>query len=189
MASAGAIAQDQPASLRPDTGEAGGPEGLDGMVRVRVTALDHHRRLLLNLTRRDFHLFENKREQTIQYFSSRADEPLNLGVLIDDSRDTLDEPDPPDWRLLSQFVHQSIGAGDQAFVASFDESTHFRTPWTTDLRALDDALRESLGRAQDRATALYDAIYTVCEERFSGAVGRKVLVVVSDSLDDFSARP
>lgn len=159
------------------------------MVRVRVTVLDRHRHLLLNLTQGDFRIFEDKQEQTIRYFSSHTEEPLSLGILIDDSRNTLDEPDAPDWRLLSQFVHQTIGAGDQAFVASFDESTRLRTPWTKDLGALDDALRESLASTQDRATALYDAIYTVCEERFSGAPGRRVLVVVSDSLDDYSARP
>lgn len=182
MVSAGTVAQDHrmpPAPL---------PSG-EAEVLVRVTALDRRRHLLLDLTQRDFRIFEDKQEQTIRYFSSHTEEPLSLGILIDDSRNTLDEPDPPDWRLLSQFVHQTLGAGDEAFVATFDERTHFQTPWTANLSALDDALRASLAKTRDRATALYDAIYTVCEERFSGAPGRRVLVVVSDSLDDFSARP
>src|SRR5258705_425901 len=57
------------------------------LVTVPVTVMDRGGRYVPNLTRRDFHVFENGVEQRIAYFAT-VDQPFTVVLLIDTSGST-----------------------------------------------------------------------------------------------------
>lgn len=156
-------------------------------MKLWVLATDAHRKLVLNLSASDFQIFEENRRQQITSFSRRATEPLALGLLIETSRSRLYEPDPAGWRPYSEMLHKLLRPGDRAFVSTFAEDV--ATPlasYTGDLAELDRALQEVFTTPTKGITGLYDAIYTLSDERFAGEPGRRALIVVSDSPDNYS---
>jgi VWFA-related protein len=162
----------------------GTPAAAQGdMVKLWVVAFTGSRRLVQDLTQKDFRVFLDNREQQIAYFSPKVVEPLYLGLLIDASEYTLDEPDLPDWQSVSRFLRMLLGREDHAFVARFNEKAYLLSDWTDDTVVLDDALRRAFTTKPQGIGALSDAVYTVCEERFSGVTGRKALIVISNSPD------
>jgi len=52
-------------------------------VIVPVTVTDYKGRLISNLTRSDFKVFEDGREQKIEFFSRQANQPIVLGLVLD----------------------------------------------------------------------------------------------------------
>ena len=165
----------------PASGAGGG-----SMVKLRVLATGRGRKLVLDLDARDFRVFDNARQQRITYFSRHASEPLALGLLIDTSRSRLYEPDPESWQTYSQWLHRLLRPGDRAFVATFAEKAALLSALTGDPGQLDTDLRRAFGAPAAGTAGLYDAIYTLSEERFAGEKGRKALIVVSDSPDNYS---
>jgi VWFA-related protein len=156
------------------------------MVRLWVLATSRGRKLVLDLNAADFRVFDDDRQQRITYFSRRSGEPLALGLLIDTSRSRLYEPDPESWQTYSQWLHRLLRPGDRAFVATFAEKAALLSPPTEDLGQLDNDLKLAFSASPAGTTGLYDAIYTLSEERFAGETGRKALLVVSDSGDNYS---
>jgi hypothetical protein len=55
------------------------------VVNVFVTVRDRKGNLIKDLNQEDFTLFENGRQQPIQYFSRETDLPLTIGLIIDAS--------------------------------------------------------------------------------------------------------
>ena len=60
------------------------------LVNVLFTVTDKKDHMILNLNQDDFRLFEDKKPQTIRYFSRETDLPLRIGVLIDTSNSVRD---------------------------------------------------------------------------------------------------
>jgi len=170
-----------PASRDSSTSAAG-----DGLVKLWVLAEGPRRKLVLDLKADDFQIFDEGQVQKVAYFSAPSREPLALGILIETSRSRLYEPDPADWRPYSDLLHKVLRPGDEAFVATFAENAHLNAEFTDDFHTLDSALRQVFASDPKGITALYDSIFTLCEERFNGERGRKVLLVVSDSPDEAS---
>ena len=168
------------------SGDEGTTAARDGMVKLWVLAEGPRRRLVLDLKADDFQVFDEGQVQKVAYFSAPSREPLALGILIETSRSRLYEPDPADWRPYSDLLHNLLRAGDEAFVATFAEEAQLHAEFTDNLRTLDGALQQVFTSDPKGITALYDSIFTLCEERFSGEPGRKVLLVVSDSPDSSS---
>ena len=156
-------------------------------VKLWVLATDAHRKLVLDLSASNFQVFEARQRQQITSFSRRATDPLALGLLIETSRSRLYEADPSGWRPYSEMLHKLLRPGDRAFVTTFAEQV--ATPlagYTSDLAQLDRALQQAFSAPPRGTTGLNDAIDTLSEERFTGEPARKVLIVVSDSPDDYS---
>lgn len=181
-----ARAQVKPLEHRPPRPSTGADES--GLVKLWVVAIAKPHTLIQNLTRKEFRVYQDKQEQDIVRFSYMPHEPLRLGVLLDVSlnRD-LDQPDALAAAPLSQFLRATLGKEDRAFVATFNDETAFLCPWTSKPEELDDALRRGFATEFDGPANLYDAIYTLCEERFSSEPGRKALIVLSDSPDENSS--
>lgn len=176
VAARAAPRQSDVSAVRPD----GNP------VKLWVLAEGRGRHLVLDLKPADFEVLDDGRPQRLTYFAARSTEPLSLGVLIETSRSELYEPEPLDWRAYSRLLHKLLRPGDQAFVATFAEKIVLQTRFTEDFRRLDQALREAFNTKPEGTTTLYDSLYDLCEEPFTGARGRKVLLVVADSADESS---
>ncbi|HUI41427.1 MAG TPA: VWA domain-containing protein [Terriglobia bacterium] len=158
-----------------------------GVVKLWVLAEGRKRKLVLDLNAGDFQLFVDNRPQRITSFARRSAEPLDLGILIETSRARLYEPERVDWQPYSDLLHRLLRPGDRAFVATFAEQAKLvGGGFTGDLARLDDDLKQAFSTKPTGTTGLYDSIYTLCEERFEGEPGRRALLVVSDSPDNFS---
>ena len=186
-AASAARAQVRPLERREERPDAAVDQS--GLVKLFVVAIAKPHTLIQNLTRKDFHVYQDKQEQELVRFSYMPHEPLRLGVLLDVSlnRD-LDQPDALAAAPISQFLRAVLGKEDRAFVAAFNDEVSFLCPWTAKPEELDDALRRAFSTEFDGPANLYDAIYTLCEERFSSEPGRKALIVLSDSPDENSSR-
>ena len=96
--------------------------------------------LVPNLTRDDFTVFEDGKEQTIAQFSRDTDLALHLGLLIDVSRSEArligDERE-----AASKFFAGVMRLGDEAFLLSFGRDTTLEKDFTESVPELQAALK------------------------------------------------
>jgi VWFA-related protein len=152
-----------------------------------------------NLAKDDFQVFEDGRKQEIKYFTRESDLPLTIGLLVDvsGSQARLIEEER---RAAHAFFSQVLRKKDMAFLISFGTDTELLQDFTNSaslLRAGLDRLRLNAGvgglhpgpvptASQPRGTVLFDAVYLAATDRLKSEVGRKVMVVITDGVDQGS---
>jgi Ca-activated chloride channel homolog len=135
------------------------------------------------LTRDDFRVFEDNREQVIVNFLRETDLPLTIGVLIDSSASM-----SPKLEFVQEtansFFHTVLRKQDRAMLIGFHTSTTLLQDFTSD----PNKLVRQVGKL--RATggkALYDTIYRAADEKMIRETGRKAFIIISDGNDDASS--
>jgi Ca-activated chloride channel family protein len=148
------------------------------LVNVFVNVTDKNGAIVGGLTREDFAIAEDGREQQISVFERQSELPLNLTLAIDTSgsvhKDMAEEAD-----AAHRFAHAILRSQDQMSLLQFATNVQQLTPFTNKVALIDRGLSQL---RSDFATALYDAIY-LGAEGLGGKEGRKVLVLVSDGGD------
>jgi len=169
------------------------------VVSILASVRDKRGALIPNLQKDDFTILEEGKAQTIKYFTRETDLPLTIGLLVDVSgsqRNLIDI----ERHAASQFFSQVLRKKDEAFLISFGEETELLQDYTGSARLLSQGLnqlRVSSGVGgispgpvptigQPRGTVLYDAIYLAASEKLKTEVGRKVIVVITDGVDQGS---
>ncbi len=112
------------------------------VVNVIATVRDQTGRLVNDLSKDDFTLEEDGKQQTIQYFARQTDLPLTLGLLVDTSmsqRRVLDQEKAASNRFFERVLDESK---DQAFVIGFDVDVEL----LQDLTSSKKLLKAGLGR-------------------------------------------
>ena len=183
------LAQDQLPTLKVDV----------DVVSILASVRDKKNTLIPNLGKDDFAVLEDGKPQTIKYFTKETDLPLTIGLLIDVSR-SQENLIEIERRAAAQFFSQVLRKKDIAFLISFGEECELLQDYTGSVRLLTDGmnqLRVSGGVgglhpgpvptvSQPRGTVLFDAIYLAATEKLKGEVGRKVIVVITDGVDQGS---
>lgn len=158
------------------------------LVSVPLTVTDKYDRLVINITKDDFKLFEDGKPQTIQYFSRETDLALRVGLLIDTSysiRGRLGF----EQQAATNFLSETLRKGkDQAFVIGFDEMPQLVQDYTDNFEKLARAIS---GLHAIGGTGLYDAIYTSCEDKLlffppPEPYLRRLIIVIGDGEDNRS---
>lgn len=153
-------------------------------VNFLFTVSDKKGRFVLNLTKEDFEVFEEKKPQNILEFIAESNLPLRLGILIDTSNSIRDR-----FRFQQEaaveFVNSVIRPKeDRAAVVSFDNQVEIRADLTGDPEKLGNVIREM---RPGGGTALFDAIYTTCKEKLMLDQPlfkfRRAIVILSDGDD------
>lgn len=153
-------------------------------VNFLFTVSDKKGRFVLNLSKEDFEVFEEKRPQNILEFIAESNLPLRLGILIDTSNSIRDR-----FRFQQEaaveFVNSVIRPKeDRAAVVSFDNQVEIRADLTGDPEKLGNVIREM---RPGGGTALFDAIYTTCKEKLMLDQPlfkfRRAIVILSDGDD------
>ena len=169
------------------------------VVSILASVRDKRGALVPNLQKDDFTILEEGKAQTIKYFTKETDLPLTIGLLVDVSgsqRNLIDI----ERNAASQFFSQVLRKKDEAFLISFGEETELLQDYTGSARLLSqglNGLRVSSGVGgispgpvptigDPRGTVLYDAIYLAAFEKLKTEVGRKVIVVITDGVDQGS---
>lgn len=155
-------------------------------VRLPITVVDKKGQFVPGLTKDDFLVFEDKVGQQIETFSDDLGEssPLYLAVLMDTSPSTAGKVKFEQESAMN-FIHTVVRPRrDRVLFATFDHEINLRQDFTDKLDLVDKAVFgvKDLGNQ----TALYDAIWQFCDEKLRSAVGRRVLVVITDGDDTFS---
>jgi VWFA-related protein len=169
------------------------------VVNVLASVRDKRGGLVPNLEKKDFSIFEDGKQQDIKYFTRETDVPLTIGLLVDvsGSQRNLIEIERS---AASQFFSQVLRKKDEAFLIMFGEEAELLQDFTNSPRLLTQGLgqlRVSSGvgglgpgpvptAGEPRGTVLYDAVYLAANEKLRGEVGRKVVVVITDGVDEGS---
>jgi VWFA-related protein len=157
-------------------------------VNVLFIATDKHGKFVRDLSQADFAILDDhKPPQSIVNFRRETDLPLHMGLLIDVSGSVHSRFDFEQDAAIS-FLQHSIRVGfDKAFIVGFNTKSQMPQDFTDNV----ELLSAGVHRLQDGGgTALYDAIYRACKEKFlkdrNDHPVRKAIVIVSDGEDNQS---
>jgi VWFA-related protein len=157
------------------------------LVVLQATVRDHAGRVVPDLVRQDFEVFEDGRAQPVRLFR-HEDTPVTVGLVIDHSgsmHDKLGEV----IAGARAFV-KSSNSRDQMFVVDFNETVSLGLPPGTDFSDNADQLESAIwAKPAVGTTALYDAIISALYQLRQGASDKKVLIVISDGGDNASKAP
>ena len=162
------------------------------LVDVLFTVLDRRNKLVSNLEKQDFRVFDDNQVQDIRYFSKQSDLPLRIGMLMDTSNSIRDrlrfEQDAANNFLYSVLRRNK----DEAFVMTFDDEPEIIQAFTSDTGLLRDHILKTRAGG---GTAVYDAIFEACVKELSHPprppgdqpdVVRRVMILISDGEDNLS---
>jgi Ca-activated chloride channel family protein len=156
-------------------------------VALSVTVTNSGGRYVADLSREDFQIAEDGREQAVTFFQT-GELRLALALLMDTSA-SMGTQLPVAQEAAVGFV-RALGAEDVASVVDFDTSVRIAQEFTADRPALEKAIR---GTKADGSTALYNALYVALKElnktardQSGGEMRRRAIVVLSDGEDTSS---
>ena len=193
-------AAQQPAPPQPTPPQEPAPQRQDqgkitqvvNLVDVLFTVLNRRNKLVPDLEKEDFKVWDDKSPEPIRYFSRQTDLPLRIGLLMDTSNSIRDrlkfEQDAATSFLFSVLRHNK----DQAFVMTFDDEPAILQGFTDDAGRLRDEIVKTRAGG---GTAVYDAIYEACQKELSHPprppgdqpdVVRRVMILISDGDDNLS---
>lgn len=149
------------------------------LVSIPVSVMDRDGKYIPDLTKEDFHVWEDGVEQRVAYFAS-TEKPFTVALMIDTSGSTRFKLGEIQDAAIA-FVEQ-LRADDRVMVVSFSDKIRV-SPITSDRYALRDAIRRT---EPGSGTRLYDAVDQVINEKFNHVEGRKAIVLFTDGVDTTS---
>jgi Ca-activated chloride channel homolog len=167
----------------PDQGEGGGFvfKAEVQEVTLHATVVDEKQRLITNLDKSAFTVFENNQPQAITSFR-HEDVPVAMGIVIDNSGSMREKRDKVNKAALN--LVRSSNPQDQVFVVNFNDEYYLDQDFTGDINKLKTALEKVETRG---GTALYDAVVASADHMKRNArLQKKVLFVVTDGEDNSS---
>ena len=190
-----APAPPQPAPSTQDAAQQSGQRIIQhvNLVDVLFTVLNRRNKLVPDLEKADFRVFDDKLPQEIRYFSKQTDLPLRIGMLLDTSnsiRDRIKFEQDASVNFLFSVLRRNK---DEAFVMTFDDEPQIIQTFTNDTAALRDQITKTRAGG---GTAIYDAIYDACVKELSHPprppgdqpdVVRRVMILISDGDDNLSS--
>jgi len=151
-------------------------------VSITVTVTDRHGRPVRGLTGDDFQVTDGGQVVTLADFGPeerRRERPLSVAVLLDLSASMSGQVRRVEE--AARALLDGLRPGDEVMVAKFNHQVTVLQPFTGSLDAGSERLRD-IGRAQG-GTAIFRAVgATLLDLR--DRQGRKVILVVSDGLDN-----
>jgi VWFA-related protein len=159
-------------------------------VIVPVTATDSKGRFISDLVQSDFHIFDEGREQKIDFFSHQQSQPVVIGFLIDMSNRM-----KVDWDRYKESTTElmlNLLPGDKkyaGYLITYGNSAELVTDTNSDA----EAMVQKIARMKPAGgSALFDAIYMACTSRKSVEgepyEPRRVLIVIGDGHDSASKK-
>jgi len=150
-------------------------------VSLHATVLDDKQRLVTNLEKTSFTVFENNQPQAITSFR-HEDIPVAMAIVIDNSGSMREKRDKVNKAAIN--LVKSSNPEDQVFVVNFNDEYYLDQDFTSNVNKLRDALEKVESRG---GTALYDAVVASADHlKKNTKLEKKVLFVVTDGEDNAS---
>jgi Ca-activated chloride channel homolog len=155
-------------------------------VRLPITVQDKKKQFVSGLTQGDFLILEDKVPQTIDSFTSEANNnlPLYVAVLMDTSPSTAAKMKFQQEAAMNFIQTVVRPRRDRVLFATFDHEVTLRQDFTDRLELLDKAVYAV--KKTGEKTALWDAIWQFSDQKMRSVPGRRVIVVITDGTDTYS---
>ena len=151
-------------------------------VMLHASVVDEKQRLVTNLDRAAFSVFEDGKPQNIISFH-HVDIPVDMGIVIDNSGSMREKRAKVNQAALN--LVRSSNPKDEVFVVNFNDEQYLDQDFTNNLLKLKEALEKIDARG---GTALFDAVVASSEHlRQNGRLEKKVLFLVTDGEDNASS--
>ncbi|MGI8409586.1 MAG: VWA domain-containing protein [Pyrinomonadaceae bacterium] len=152
------------------------------LITIPVSVFDRNGIYIPNLKQVDFKIFEDGKEQQIEYFGT-ADKPFTVVLLLDTSPSTEYKIEEI-RRAAIAFVDQ-LKQADKVMVIEFDGNVHVLSEVTGDRQKI----YKAIGKADfGGGTSLYDAVDFSLGKRLNKIAGRKAIVLFTDGVDTTSSK-
>ncbi|HWR14979.1 MAG TPA: VWA domain-containing protein [Terriglobales bacterium] len=150
-------------------------------VQLHATVVDDKKRLVTDLARQDFVVYENGQPQKISSFD-RRDVPVALGIVIDNSGSMRDKRPAVNQAAIN--LVKASNPNDEVFIVNFNDEYYLDQDFTSNLTLLKEGLEKIDSRG---GTALYDAVVASAEHLKKNAkLDKRVILVVTDGEDNAS---
>src|SRR5665213_485402 len=131
------------------------------LVEVLFSVVTKKEKLITDLNKEDFKVFDDGQQQEIADFTQPTDLPLRIGMVLDTSN-SIRERLKFEQDAAIDFLFNAIRRGrDQAFLMTFDDGPQIIKPFTGDTGDLRDTI---LNQRAGGGTALYDAVYEASQQ-------------------------
>jgi VWFA-related protein len=148
-----------------------------------VTVTDASGEFVLDLAQKDFHVFDDGVEQTIEQWDLGGD-PLAVALLIDTSTH-LHAVEPAIHRMGSIFTETVMALDGEAAVITYDSTVDVRQPFTQDHDAVQKAIAETKFEVPEMK--LYDAMAAAVELlKAQPTTRRRIMLILGESHDSES---
>jgi VWFA-related protein len=146
-------------------------------VMIPVTVRDESGRLVNELTRNDFRVFENDREQPLSDLALRQ-VPVDVTLMVDASSSVATNLD--DFRRAAEGFADRLTNEDRISLIKFDDRVELLQDWTHSRFQL----RRALSRIEPGMfTRFYDALLLAAREQFGETKSRRAIIILSDGID------
>ncbi len=163
------------------------------LVEVLFSVVTKREKLVTDLNKENFKVFDDGVPQEITSFSQPTDLPLRIGMVLDTSN-SIRERLKFEQDAAIDFIFNALRRGkDQAFLMTFDDGPQIIKDFTGDTGEIRDTI---LQQRAGGGTSLYDAVYAASDHLLKSSPlppgpnsdVRRVLVVISDGDDNSSNR-
>ena len=184
--------QSPSASQSPATGPLPAPIRVQvNEVIVPVTVTDEKGRFVSDLDQKDFQVFEEGKEQTIQFFTRERSQPVVVGFLVD-----ISNASRLHWKNYQDAaieLVQNLIPGDNpkysGYLIAYSNDAELAVNTTTDPEPIVQKFQKL---KPSGGSALYDAIYMACTSRKlvqgEPIEPRRILVIIGDGHDNASKK-
>jgi len=146
-------------------------------VMIPVTVRDSNGRLVNDLTRSDFRVFENDSEQPLSDLALRQ-VPVDVVLMVDASSSVASNLD--DFRRAAEGFAERLADDDRISLIKFDDRVELLQDWTKSRFQL----RRALSRIEPGMfTRFNDALLLAAREQFGDTKSRRAIIVLSDGID------
>jgi Ca-activated chloride channel family protein len=190
-------AQDNPAPQSSTPGQAGtpstsqNPDSSDAGVFVfrkqveevvlHATVVDDKQRIITDLERAAFTVYEDGHPQTITSFR-HEDIPVAMGIVVDNSGSMREKRQKVNAAAVN--LVRSSNPNDEVCIVNFNDEYYLDQDFTANINKLKEGLEKIEARG---GTALYDAVVATADHLKSSAkLDKKVIFIVTDGEDNAS---
>jgi len=150
------------------------------MVSVPVTVRNADGSFYKGLTQKSFKIMEDGKEQEIVFFAEEA-LPTHIAIVLDISGSVR-----PEWGAIKYATKrflENFSPDDNFSLTTFNDEVRLKMDWGKKTDKVDAVLTSVYCKD---STKLWDAIWTVASDVFDGIDGKKVMIIMSDGLDNDS---
>lgn len=146
-------------------------------VMLPVTVRDANGRLVKDLSKNDFQVFENDRQQPLSDFALRQ-VPVDVVLMIDSSSSAVRNLD--DFRKAAEGFAARLREDDRISLLKFDDTIQVLQDWTKSRFQL----RRALNRIEPGMfTRFNDALYLAANEQYGKTQSRRAAIILTDGID------
>jgi Ca-activated chloride channel family protein len=150
------------------------------LVLVNATVTDAEERYVVGLEKQNFHVWEDKVEQQVEYFSTE-NAPISVGLIFDASGSM--QPMLKYAQQAALAFLETADANDEYFLVEFNDKPHVTVDMTKDIAKLQEHIIFIPAKG---STALYDAVYVGMEKLKKASYPKRALIAITDGDENHS---